>query len=83
MTLIAAYRTPEGVAICADSQETGFYPDGEGGLHELRKALQKIAPITTGDYQLIIAGSGNAALIEVFILRLERRFGNDASSFNH
>jgi hypothetical protein len=60
MTLIAAFRTPEGVAICADTQETVYLPDENGIVQECRKTVQKIAPLAFGDLQLIIAGSGNA-----------------------
>lgn len=59
MTLIVAYRTVEGIALCADSQET---------VGDYRCAVNKISPITAGDSQVIIAGSGNAVLIESFIV---------------
>jgi hypothetical protein len=59
MTLIAAYRTVQGIAICADSQETvGHY----------RRTVNKISPVAVGDSQIIIAGSGNAALIDSFVI---------------
>jgi 20S proteasome alpha/beta subunit len=73
MTLIAAFRTKEGVAICADSQETVPRHDG----YEDRKTVQKISPITTDRYQVVIAGSGDAVLIEAFIILAERRIEGD------
>lgn len=65
MTLIAAFRTEDGVAICADSQET---------VGDLRQPVQKIAPLSIAGYQLILAGSGDADPIEGFIVRVHRRF---------
>jgi hypothetical protein len=73
MTLIAAFRTKEGVAICADSQETTTNEQG----HDYRRTVQKIAPITAGNYQIAIAGSGDAEVIESFIILAERRIKND------
>src|ERR1022692_2893005 len=73
VTLIAAFRTKEGIAICADSQETVPRDDG----YEDRRTVQKIAPITTDKYQVVIAGSGDAALIEGFIILAERRIKAD------
>jgi hypothetical protein len=74
MTLIAAFRTPEGVAICADRQETVYLPDENGIVQEYRKTVQKIAPLAFGDLRLIIAGSGNADLIDAFTLVISRQF---------
>lgn len=76
MTLIAAIRTKEGVAICADSQETSEHEDGSS----YRRTVQKIAPITAGNYQIAIAGSGDADLIEAFIVLAERALKDDASA---
>jgi hypothetical protein len=59
MTLIAAYRTVQGIAICADSQET---------VGDHRQTVNKISPVTIGDSQIIIAGSGNATLIDSFVI---------------
>ena len=79
MTLIAAFRTKDGIAICADSQETITNDDG----HEYRKTVPKITPINVSGYQLVIAGSSrNATLIEMFIIRAERRFANDIEGAN-
>lgn len=58
MTLIAAFRCNAGghpgVVICADSQET--YGD-------FRVAVDKIVPRDGGNYDLIIGGSGNIAVL--------------------
>jgi hypothetical protein len=58
MTLIAAVRGSNGIAIAADSQETC-------GPH--RCAVQKIEPHNDGNLHTLIAGSGNAELIDGFI----------------
>jgi hypothetical protein len=63
MTLIAAVRYADGVVMCADAQET---------VGDYRRAVQKISPFETGDYQVMVAGSGHAQLIESFIVCLER-----------
>jgi hypothetical protein len=73
VTLIAAFRTKEGVAICADSQETVTNERG----HEYRKTVQKIAPIAVGQYQIAIAGSGDGELIDAFVELAERRLRGD------
>jgi hypothetical protein len=75
MTLIAAFRTKEGVAICADSQETSEHENGDS----YRRTVQKIAPIEVGNYQVAIAGSGDVDLIEAFILLTERNLKSSAS----
>ncbi|HEV2709818.1 MAG TPA: hypothetical protein VGU67_06390 [Edaphobacter sp.] len=75
MTLIAAIRTKEGVAICADSQETSEHEDGSF----YRRTVQKIAPIVAGHYQIAIAGSGDADLIEAFIILADRKLKSDTS----
>ena len=53
VTLIAAFRTKQGVAICADSQETVERFDSSGQMYELRQTVQKIAPINVCGYALI------------------------------
>jgi ATP-dependent protease HslVU (ClpYQ) peptidase subunit len=65
MTLIAAIRTTDGIAIAADSQETV-------GSH--RRSVQKLTPLSNSERTLeaIIAGSGNADLIDSFIEKLSR-----------
>jgi hypothetical protein len=65
MTLIAAFRTKEGVAICADTQET---------VGDYRVTVKKIAPISVAGYQIVIAGSGDADPIEGVIELIQRRF---------
>jgi hypothetical protein len=71
VTLIAAFRTRDGVAICADSQET---------IGDFRQTVQKIAPLSVAGYQLVIAGSGDADPIEGFIIRAQRRFSQESLS---
>jgi hypothetical protein len=58
VTLIAAVRCHDGIAIAADSQETA-------GAH--RCAVQKIAPRNNGNLHTLIVGSGTAELIDAFI----------------
>jgi hypothetical protein len=62
VTLIAAIRCPDGVALFADSQET---------VGEIRVGLNKLAPQDAGNYQLAIAGSGNGDLIDGFAYKLK------------
>jgi hypothetical protein len=73
VTLIAAFRTKEGIAICADSQETVTNEQGYG----YRKTVQKIAPISAGQYQIAIAGGGDGELIDAFVELVERRLKRD------
>ena len=63
MTLIVAVRSDAGIAIAADAQET---------VGNYRRAVQKIQARSFSGGQFIIAGSGNAGLIDSFILRVER-----------
>jgi len=68
VTLIAAFRSPKGIALCADSQETVSI-----GEDQFRATVQKITPFTAGKYQIAIAGSANdASLIEAFFERARR-----------
>jgi len=76
MTLIAAFRTKEGVAICADSQETVTNNLGD----EYRQTVQKIAPVEAGQYQIAIAGSGDGEFIDAFVELAERRLSEDKSA---
>jgi hypothetical protein len=71
VTLIAAFRSADAIALCADSQETITQTDARG-TYELRATVQKITPITIGKYQVAIAGAGHASLIEAFIVRAQR-----------
>jgi hypothetical protein len=64
VTLISSRRTPKGIVLCADSQETcGHY----------RAPVEKIAPRNVGNFRMVVAGSGPGPLIESFIVKLERR----------
>jgi hypothetical protein len=63
VTLIAAWRCTDGVLVCADAQET---------VGDYRRSVQKITPEKMGNFQVIVAGSGNPSLIESFIIVLRR-----------
>jgi hypothetical protein len=63
VTLIAAVRADDGIAICADSQET---------VGDYRRSVQKITPVKSGNLELVLAGAGNGDLIEGFIVMLSR-----------
>jgi hypothetical protein len=63
VTLISAWRAKDAIVIHADSQET---------VGNYRVTVKKISPKQMGDFQVIVAGSGQpGALIDSFILRLE------------
>jgi 20S proteasome alpha/beta subunit len=64
MTLIAAWKCKDGTVMCADSQET---------VGDYRRSVQKITPKEMGNFEVIVAGSGNPSLIESFIIVLERQ----------
>lgn len=71
VTLISAFRCQQGVVVSADSQET---------VGEHRVTVKKISPpLNVGNYQIAIAGGGNATLIEAFIIQLTRTLAVDAS----
>ena len=72
VTLIDAFRSPKGIALCADSQETITQYDGNGQPYDVRVTVQKIEPIIHGKYQIAIAGAGSASLIEGFVERAKR-----------
>jgi len=57
MTLVAAWRCQDGILVSADAQET---------CGDYRVSVQKIVPETMGNFQVIVAGSGTASLIESF-----------------
>jgi len=62
VTLIAAFRSPEGFAVCADSQ---------GTVGDYRISRQKLIPETCGAFDIVIAGTGNnGELIDAFVERL-------------
>jgi DNA-directed RNA polymerase subunit RPC12/RpoP len=75
VTLIAAWRCPNGIVIHADSQETVTMEDGV----EYRNTVQKIEPLNVGNYRVVISGAGNAALTVSFIEKIKRRLGSDPS----
>jgi hypothetical protein len=72
VTLIAAFRSSSGIALCADSQETLTRYDDDGQPYEMRVTVQKISPMVCGKYQMAIAGSGPSGLIESFMVRADR-----------
>lgn len=65
VTLIAAVRCDDGIAIAADAQETV-------GPH--RRSVQKIAPFEFANCKVIIAGAGNGDLIYAFRTFLQTKF---------
>jgi len=64
----------------ADSQETLTEYDEHGQAYEVRRTVQKIAPINIGNVQVVIAGSGDTALILAFIEKLKRKLQNSQLS---
>lgn len=65
VTLIAGFRTYEGVVICADSQETLGNPTPDG-FESYRCRVDKIEPQDAGAYQLVIGGAGDGRLVDGF-----------------
>lgn len=61
MTLIAAFRSADGVVLCADQQET---------VGDVRVSVNKLQPQECGEYWLALAGSGNGDLIDGFAYKL-------------
>jgi hypothetical protein len=80
MTLIATFPARDGFVVCADTQETCPSFDLQGNTYELRKAVQKIKPERVGNYDIAIAGSGHAGLIDSFIVRAHRAVSSDQSA---
>lgn len=84
MTLIAAVPCQEGFVIAADSQETITQWDGTEWT-EYRRTVQKIEPREMGNFSVVVAGAGNADLIESFIpqlaKKLEREPGDTLEDF--
>jgi hypothetical protein len=72
MTLIAAIPCQHGVVLAADTQETVSVCNGHEWV-EYRRTIQKIVPRDMGGFSVVVAGTGNAALIDSFILVLERK----------
>jgi hypothetical protein len=63
--------------LAADSQETVPVFDGNQWV-EYRKTVQKIIPRDMGSFSVVVAGTGNAELIDSFILVLGRKLANPA-----
>ena len=63
MTLITVFPYPDGTVIAADSQET--VKDYHG--NEFKYSVLKVRPEKIGNFQVLIAGGGNAEAIETFI----------------
>lgn len=64
MTLIAAFRCYGGAILCADTLEVSS--DGTQAF------VRKIEPKDSGEYELAVAGAGNATLIDGFVEALRR-----------
>src|ERR1039457_5103400 len=72
VTLIAAARTPEGIIIHADSQET---------VGDYRIEVDKIKSQPMGKFQVLIAGAGQpGTLLDSFPLRLQRRINEKVTT---
>jgi hypothetical protein len=80
VTLIACFPAQYGTVLCADSLEIAPSWDEHGNVYDLKKAVQKLAPINIGGYQIIIAGMGFPPLIESFIMLVERRLKAETST---
>ncbi len=79
MTLIAAIPCKDGFVLAADSQETvPVWSDIQNDWVEYRRTVQKIDPRDMGLFFVVVAGSGNAALIDSFILVLERKLSGES-----
>jgi hypothetical protein len=66
VTLIAGFRTAEGVVICADSQQTLGIPLPSDEYAEYRTYINKIEPQHTGFYDVVIGGAGGGNLVDGF-----------------
>ena len=78
MTLLAAIpclnpAKRNAFVMTADSQETTTEYDDDGQPYEVRRTVQKIAPINVGRVQVVIVGSGDAPLVLAFIEKLTRK----------
>lgn len=71
VTLIAAFRTSEGVVICA---ETLGNPTPQG-YENYRCSVNKLQPQTDGAYQWVCGGSGDGDLVDDFVDRLKDEIG--------
>jgi len=71
MTLITGIRCPDGVVLCANTQETaGYY----------RSSRDKVEQKLMGQFAVVIAGSGLSELIDSFVERMVRRMATELSS---
>src|SRR5208282_4445946 len=68
----------DALVMTADSQETSTEYDEHGVAYEVRRTVQKIAPINIGNVQVVVAGSGNADLIVAFSEKLKRKLESSA-----
>jgi hypothetical protein len=66
VTLIAAFQCDEGIVLCADSQETIDIP--ERGSY--RVSVNKLEQRDAGNYEVIVGGAGDGALVDNFVDRL-------------
>src|SRR5947209_3089342 len=62
VTLIAAFRCYEGAVLCADGQEPVDVP----GYGQYRVRVNKLEAQQTGDYELVVGGSGDGDLVDAF-----------------
>jgi hypothetical protein len=76
MTLIAAIPCKKGFVLAADTQETVPMFDGQNWA-DYRKTVQKVTPCSMGAFSVVVAGSGNASLIDSFIPILERKLASE------
>jgi hypothetical protein len=76
MTLIITLPSPQGFVVAADTEETCPSYDSQGNCYEIRKSVQKISPVSVGNFQFAIAGAGHAGLIDSFIVRATRAVEN-------
>jgi len=67
VTLIAGFKTSEGVVMCADSQQTLGIPLPDEDYAEYRTYISKIEPQRTGLYDVVIGGAGDGALVDGFV----------------
>ena len=72
LTLITVFPYPGGTVIAADSQET--VKDCHG--NEFKYSVVKLKPEKLGNFQVLIAGGGNAEAIKAFIEDCKQTFGD-------
>lgn len=69
VTLVAAFRCEGGVVLCADSQETIDIP--ERGSYRVN--VDKLERKDAGQYEVIIGGAGDGALVDGFVDQFAER----------